>query len=127
MTKYEKEIYNLISISAEHMTVEQVFRKVKEKYPKVVQATIYNNINKLWAAGLIRKVSTEGMADRYDRVNKHDHLVCRQCGRLVDVAFDDLTASLQKAIEEEGGQFLYYDLKIYYLCPSCRKQRKKDL
>ncbi len=118
MTKYEKEIYDIINTSNEHLTAEQVFEKLREKYPKVVLATAYNNLNKLWESGLIRKVSVGGTPDRYDRAKKHDHLICKQCGRLEDVVFTDLTSSL---CEQLGEEFLFYDLKVYYLCPACRK------
>ena len=119
MTTYEQKIYTVINASTEHLTVEQIFNHVKEEYPKVVLATIYNNVNKLWKAGLIRKISVAGSPDRYDRIQKHDHLVCRRCGRLVDTSFEDLTASLRNSV---GDAFLYYDLKVFYLCPDCRKQ-----
>lgn len=119
MTKYEKEIYHIITASMEHMTVEQIFAELKVRYPKVVIATVYNNVNKLWDAGLIRKISVEDMPDRYDRTVRHDHLVCRRCGKLADISFDDLTDALS---EKVGGDFLYYDLKVYYLCPSCREK-----
>ncbi len=118
MTTYEKEIYTVITTSREHLTVEQIYKLVKGKYPKVVLATIYNNINKLCEFGLIRKLSVEGMPDRYDHVRRHDHLVCRQCGKLADITFDDLTAPLRQAA---GDTYLYYDLKVFYLCPDCRK------
>ena len=118
MTTYEQKIYTVINASTEHLTVEQIFKQVKEEYPKVVLATIYNNVNKLWKAGLIRKISVAGSPDRYDRIQKHDHLVCRRCGRLVDTSFEDLTASLRNSV---GDAFLYYDLKVFYLCPDCRK------
>lgn len=119
MTTYEQKIYTVINASKEHLTVEQIFKQVKEEYPKVVLATIYNNVNKLWKAGLIRKISVAGSPDRYDRIQKHDHLVCRRCGRLVDTSFEDLTASLRNSV---GDAFLYYDLKVFYLCSDCRKQ-----
>ncbi len=122
MTKYEKEIYNIINTSAEHLTVEQVFENLRKKYPKVVLATVYNNINKLWENELIRKVSIEGMPDRYDRIKKHDHLVCKECGKLVDISLEDLTASLYKQLGEE---FLFYDLKVFNLCSECRKNNNK--
>lgn len=122
MTKYEKEIYHIITASMEHLTVEQIFMELKKKYPKVVIATVYNNVNKLWNAGLIRKISVENMPDRYDRRERHDHLVCQRCGRLSDMMFDDLTASLSKKV---GKDFLYYDLKAFYLCPSCRKEENR--
>lgn len=119
MTKYEREIYRIITDATEHLTVEKIYADIKEKYPKVVIATVYNNVNKLWKAGLIHKVSVENMPDRYDRAVKHDHLVCRSCGKLTDVSFEDLTASLRKQ-SVEG--FLSYDLKVFYLCPDCRER-----
>ena len=119
MTKYEKEIFAIVNTSCEHLTVEQIFQRLKERHPKVVLSTIYNNLNKLLEEELIRKVLIEGMPDRYDRMEKHDHLVCRHCGKLADVTFKDLTASLR---EQMGDGFLYYDLKVYYLCPECRKK-----
>ena len=127
MTKYEKEVFAIVNTSCEHLTVEQIFQRLKERHPKVVLATVYNNLNKLLEEELIRKVSIEGMPDRYDRMEKHDHLVCRNCGKLADAAFKDLTASLR---EQMGDEFLYYDLKVYYVCPECRKkleeQNKKE-
>lgn len=123
MTKYEKEIYGIINTSVEHLTVEQLFRQVRIKYPKVVLATIYNNVNRLWETGLIRRISIEGMPDRYDRIKRHDHLVCRHCGKLADISFEDLTVPLRRTV---GEDFLYYDLKVVYLCPSCRKKEKGE-
>ena len=119
MTRYEKAIYDIIQTSHEHLTAGQVFEELKKGFPKVVQATVYNNLNQLWEDGLVRKVSVEGMPDRYDRVQRHDHLVCRRCGRVLDVSFEDLTAPLRSQLGEE---FLFYDLKVFYLCPACREK-----
>ena len=85
----------------------------------MVLATVYNNVNKLWETGLIRKVSVEGMPDRYDTVQKHDHLVCKRCGKISDVSFEDLTAPLRRQL---GEDFLFYDLKVFYLCRECRER-----
>ena len=66
MTRYEQEIYRIIRLCAEHLTIEQIFGRMKETHPGIALATIYNNVNRLWEAGLIRRVSIEGMPDRYD-------------------------------------------------------------
>ncbi len=116
---YEREIRDIIIHSVEHLTVEQIYAKMKSRYPKIVLATVYNNVNKLWRAGSIRRVSVENMPDRYDRLVKHDHLVCQKCGRLADISFEDLTASLRRQL---GEDFLSYDLKVFYLCPDCRER-----
>ena len=117
MTKYEKQIYEIVNKLAGHLTADQIFTELKKIYPSVSLATIYNNLNKLCEAGLIRKVSIEGSPDRYDRIEKHDHLVRTKCGRLTDICFEDLTASLK---EQLGSSFFAYDLKVFYICPECR-------
>lgn len=117
MSKYAKLILQLINESSGHMTAEQIFLELKKMEPKVVQATVYNNLNMLHREGLIRKVSMEGSPDRYDKIKKHDHLVCKKCGALSDVSFHDLTEGLE---EQLGEGILSYDLKVFYLCPKCR-------
>lgn len=123
MTKYAKKICEIVSASRDHMTAEQVFETLKQTYPKVVLATVYNNLNKLWMAGLIRKVSVEGMPDRYDRMERHDHLVCSKCGKLLDVTLSDLTEQIQKQIDIP---ILSYDLKLMYICEDCRKKIQEE-
>ena len=112
MTKYAKKILEIVESSNDHLTAEQIFMQLRETYPTVVLATVYNNLNRLWEENRIRKVSLEGMADRYDRTRRHDHIVCKKCGRLLDVDLGDLTAQLE---EKAGISILSYDLKLLYL------------
>ena len=119
MTKYGTKILEIVSASRSHMTAEEIFYALRQTYPTVVLATVYNNLNRLWQEDLIRKVSVEGMPDRYDRIQRHDHLVCKNCGRLLDVDLGDLTAQLE---EKAGISILSNDLKLTYLCEECRKK-----
>ncbi|MCI8596880.1 MAG: transcriptional repressor [Lachnospiraceae bacterium] len=120
MTRYAQLILELINQSKEHMTAEQIFLELKKTEPKVVQATIYNNLNTLCREGRIRKISIEGSRDRYDKIKKHDHLVCKKCSTLCDMKFEDLTGNLEKQL---GEGIISYDLKVFYLCPKCRKEK----
>ena len=120
MTKYAKKILEIVEQSNEHMTAEQVFMELRRSCPKVVLATVYNNLNRLWQEERIRKVSVEGMPDRYDRILRHDHLLCKECGRLLDIDLGDMTAQLE---EKVGASILSYDLKLVYLCDECRKKK----
>ncbi len=122
MTKYAKKILEIVESSRSHLTAEQVFEQLRESYPSVVLATVYNNLNRLWEEGRIRKISVEGTPDRYDRIVRHDHLVCRKCGRLLDVDLGDLTEQLEK---KAGIPILSYDLKLVFLCEACRKKSQE--
>lgn len=117
MTKYMKKILEIVQTSYAHLTAEQVFQELRRTYPTVAMATVYNNLNRLWEEGQIRKVSVEGMPDRYDRTARHDHLLCQRCGKLTDVNLEDLTDRLER---QTGVSLLGYDLKLAYLCEDCK-------
>ncbi len=112
-----KQILDIINISNDHLTAEQIYLCLKEKNSKIVLATVYNNLAWLYEQGLIRKVAVAGFPDRYDNMLlRHDHLVCKQCGTLADVTLEDLTEKLEQAT---GVHVLSYDLNIDYVCPNC--------
>ena len=87
MTKYAIQILKIVESSNDHLTAEQIFMQLRETYPTVVLATVYNNLNRLWEENRIRKVSLEGMADRYDRTRRHDHIVCKEMRQAVGCGF----------------------------------------
>ena len=72
----------------------------------------------------IRKLSIEGSPDRYDKIRRHDHLVCKRCGALSDITFEDMTGDLERQL---GEGILSYDLKVFYLCPKCREKKEKGV
>lgn len=119
MTRYRKSILEMINTSADHLTAEQIFFALKERFPSVVMATVYNNLNYLYEQGYIRRISLEGQPERYDKNTRHDHLICRRCGKLADITLSDLTADLERQI---GFPIDGYDLKIQYICPACREK-----
>ncbi len=122
MTKNARQILKVIDDSSEHLTTEQIFLRLKENNQGMAMATVYNNLSALYKQGLIRKISLEGYPDRYDNIRKHDHLVCRNCGKLSDILLEDLTEKLQKQVDIH---MLSYDLKINYICKDCLKKEQE--
>ena len=123
MTKYAQQILDIINASSDHLTAEKIYLRLKASNSRVVLATVYNNLNLLYEQDQIRKVSVEGCPDRYDKIIKHDHLVCKKCGMLSDIHLSDLTVHLQAQIPEE---IISYDLKVNYICPACRNKGEKE-
>ncbi|MDO4841231.1 MAG: transcriptional repressor [Phoenicibacter congonensis] len=117
MARYAQSILDIVCTAGKHMTAEQIFLLLKEEHPAVVIATVYNNLNALTEKGLIRKISVEGFPDRYDCSVRHDHLVCKHCGKLMDIDLPDMT---KKLVKETGMPVESYDLKLYYTCDECK-------
>ncbi len=117
MTKNAKIVLEMVNSSHEHLTAEQIYKRLENTENRMSVATVYNSLNSLCDEGLIRRLVLAEQSERYDKLLRHDHLVCKRCGAVRDVFFDDLTAKLNKACGEsiEG-----YDLNMHYICESCR-------
>ncbi len=105
---------------ADHPTADQVYARIHEREPHVSRATVYRNLNLLAEQGQILDVKTPG-ADRFDfRTDPHAHLVCRECGAVVDVP-DPTPPDVDKDVANRTG---YVDVSHYTvfsgLCPACR-------
>ncbi len=118
MTKNSKMILEIVTESNEHLTAEQIFLKAKKRSPRIVLATVYNNLNALTAAGMIRRITLPGSPDRYDKTARHDHMVCDECGKLSDITLEDLSREIEN---KAGTPILFYDLRVHYICEECRK------
>ena len=119
MTKNNKLILDIVNTSCDHPSAEQIFVRAKEQNPKVVLATVYNNLNSLVHEGKIRRISVSGKPDCYDNTVRHDHTVCVRCGALSDIMMDDITESIKNKL---GDSFVSYDLNVSYICENCREK-----
>ena len=117
MTKNAERIRTLVEASRDHMTAEDIYAKLREEGERVSLATVYNSLTSLCREGFVRKITMDGGPDRYDRTQRHDHLVCRKCGKISDILLEDLTAEIARQLPV---QMLSYDLKVSYLCDDCR-------
>lgn len=118
MTGNAKLILDIVNSSDCHLTAEQIFIELKKNGKKVSFATVYNNLAYLCENGHIQKISTVGFADRYDKMVRHDHLICKNCGKLSDIKLENLMPKLSGEVPD----MISYDLKIHYFCPECRKK-----
>lgn len=103
-----------------HPDAETVFRYVRRQRPTVSLATVYNALDKLREAGLVAMVEFHGRRHFDVRVEGHDHMRCRRCGELADVARHPGT--LVEPPDAPGwlieGQALVWE----GLCAQCRRE-----
>jgi len=104
-----------------HADTDAVIRAVRTDLPDVSHQTVYDSLNALTAAGLVRRIQPSGSVARYEsRVgDNHHHVVCRACGVIADVdcavgAAPCLTASDDLGFTIDEAEVIYWGL-----CPDC--------
>ncbi len=107
-----------------HVTAEELFRMVRKRHPAVGLATIYRTLALLCESGLGREVAFEDGTTRYEHAynhEHHDHLICTQCGKVVEV-FDPEIERLQTRIFHlHRYQPIRHRLDLYGICERCRR------
>jgi Fur family ferric uptake transcriptional regulator len=105
-----------------HLTADEVFEVVRADIGAISRRAVYDVVGVLADTGLLRRIQPAGSAARYEsRVgDNHHHLICRSCGRMVDVdcAVGDrpcLVASDDAGYEIDEAEVIYWGH-----CPSCQ-------
>ena len=120
MTKQRATILDIIRTDRAHHTADEIFHIANERLGKISLATVYNNLHALEEAGLIRRLTAEHLADRYDSsFIPHGHLICEQCEKVTDFNIDGFEELLNDAI---GNSFSSYELKVRHLCHRCKEK-----
>ena len=77
----------LDEIGKVHPTAEDLYNHLRERYPTLSLATVYNTLEVFHRFGLVQELSFPRQERRYDTNTKpHPHFFCRVCGRVWDVA-----------------------------------------
>ncbi|MDO5301507.1 MAG: Fur family transcriptional regulator [Tissierellia bacterium] len=119
MKKNAQLIFHLINHTREHPSAEEIHSQLRASGHSLSLATVYNNLHWLLKGKFIRRIPVDGGSDRYDRVDKHDHLQCVHCGQITDVILEDYMEELERQLK---GKIVGYDLKIQYICPQCQEE-----
>ncbi len=118
MTRYQNIMLDVIRSSADHMTAEEIYMKCKQIAPKISLATVYRNLAMLAEREMIAKIPINGQPEHFDRnVVRHEHVICKRCGKVVDAFVGDLHSYLE---EKTGLSLEGYDLCMRYVCQKCK-------
>lgn len=130
MKKYSRQreaVYEAVCSVRSHPTADEVYDSVKKKLPNVSLATVYRNLSLLCSEGKLIMINTGDGATHYDGfTEKHHHLVCSVCGKVVDLDLSvsiDLSASGDCEIDDYNIIF-YGKCRIVQNCDSQIKNFK---
>ncbi len=105
-----------------HLTAEEILSSLDG----IGMATVYRALEHLTELGLVRKLLVGKKSALYEYVRKeHMHFVCRQCGRVYDVAAD-FSGMIGEAAKCCGHQVSWSEVTAHGICQSCRAQSRQE-
>ncbi|MFA6687981.1 MAG: Fur family transcriptional regulator [Sphaerochaetaceae bacterium] len=109
----------------DHPNADQLFLEIHEQDEKISRGTVYRNLHLLVESGDILQVHGPD-SERFDcRTDRHDHLLCSECGALLD-APGDYDNVIDREMEERTGCIVQRHETVFnVICPECQRRKKR--
>ncbi len=104
-----------------HLDATEIYRIAKERQPRIGLATVYRTLNLLKDLGVVRACEL-GEAHLHYEVQEEDHLhlVCSDCGRIIDIPSPE---SLRNLTASQGFHVERIRLELIGYCEACARKR----
>ena len=121
-TRQRTEIRGVVEALAGFATSQEVHDRLRRDGSSVGLATVYRTLQAMSAEGLVDVLRTDDGEAVYRRCSEshHHHLVCRSCGRTVEVEIPAVERSCRAVSEEHGFTDVVHTVEIFGTCPGCR-------
>jgi Fur family peroxide stress response transcriptional regulator len=110
----------------DHPGADRVHRALARRNPRVSRATVFRTLESFARLGILKKASHASGGVRYDgRAERHHHLVCVRCDRIVDFSDETLDTVSVPDTRRFGFRVLDLQVELRGICRQCREQENK--
>ncbi len=106
-----------------HLSVEELWDKVRGADARVSVATVYRTMKLLSESGLAHARNFGDGQTRYEAAvgrHHHDHLICTNCGTIVEFENDRIEAMQDAVARRHGFKVTSHKMELYGLCKNCQ-------
>ena len=136
MTMPRQAILDVLSNTTEHLSAEEIYIAVHKNYPNIGLTTVYRTLELVVQMGMVFKFDFGDGRARFELAKgpgakkHHHHLVCTECGRVVDYT-DFIDEEKELLALTEAGLSKKYNFAItnhliqfHGICDKCRKGKR---
>ena len=103
-----------------HISVRDIFEKIKTNFPSLSLATVYKNINAMLESNFVKELKIVGQDSKYELTKEaHSHLICQKCGDVKDIKLDTDTL-ISLALKNSDYAINDSAVQLFGLCPNCQ-------
>ncbi len=124
VTPQRAMIIEALAQNETHMTAEQIFARVKDRSSVVNIATVYRTLELLVSEGFASRSDFHQERAQY-AINfhgRHIHLVCRQCGAMLEASPDLLESVDDRLVQQYHFSGDLDHLTITGVCSGCQRR-----
>lgn len=122
-TRQRDAVTGVLARRAEFRTAQEIHEQLQAEGASVGLATVYRTLQVMADAGEVDVIRTpDGQLSYRDcgpGASHHHHLVCRRCGRSVEVSFEDFEGALDALAARHGFSDVLHEVTLFGVCADC--------
>ncbi|MEM9554625.1 MAG: Fur family transcriptional regulator [Acidobacteriota bacterium] len=122
VTPERLRLFREIYARHEHIDADELLTSMQERGLKISRATLYRNLDLMARYGFVEKRRMGGNRYLFEHVHagmRHDHLVCGNCGKVVEFVSPGIEAMQREICRAHGFDPDHHTLQIHSLCADC--------
>ncbi len=125
MTPQRMAILHVLQQADNHLSPAEIFAMARNFVPGLSEPTVYRTLEFLAQNGLVQPVQRTGGHLAYQIAEAdHHHIICRNCGREIQVPHTVLNSLYETLEAASGFRFLDRHLTFWGLCSNCQQGRR---
>jgi Fur family transcriptional regulator, stress-responsive regulator len=113
--------------AGDHLPADEIAVAARERIGSISTQATYDVLGALIGAGLVRRIEPAGSPARFETrvADNHHHLVCRHCGRTVDVDCVTGVAPCLEPADAAGFEIDEAEVVVWGTCAACLEERDR--
>ena len=127
ITPQRQEMISILKNSQEHVTADEIYKKLVKQFPSVSIATVYNNLKLFVNIGFVKELQFGEGLSKFEWLEKdHYHIICSDCGKIEDFYYPQLKEVESFAKDLTKFKIKNHHLLFYGLCKNCSEQQENN-
>ena len=125
VTSQRALVLEIIRHGRGHLDADEIYRRAREKQPRISLSTVYRTLQMLRKLGLIAELHFDEEHHHYEAKpsTEHHHLVCLSCGRVVEFQYPLARLVKRNVTEIKDFEIIDTELRMTGYCPKCHQER----
>lgn len=121
-------ILQVLQETRTHPTADWIYQQLKDEIPSLSLGTVYRNLKVLVEQGLVQRIPFGSDQDRFEaKIEPHYHLVCEQCGKVMDFSMPQYSSINEQAQKSSGFKINRHRIDFFGICEECQNVNDKPL
>jgi Fur family ferric uptake transcriptional regulator len=120
-TRQRAAVDEILAGRHEFRTAQEIHDELRQRGDRVGLTTVYRTLQAMTEVGELDAIRTAEGETAYRRCSTghHHHLVCRSCGRTVEVSGPAVETWASAIAQQHGFRDVSHDLEIFGTCDRC--------